>query len=270
MDKKAFMDKLEHFLPNNSKSFLDKMVNIIELGSKMGTQFNDIETTSIRREANVMTAYFFRNSELEEVHASNGTEVLNSNFLDELIYSNSALFQEWLEMREDFKYNNVRIIYDFILQSYELMYTKRWEINPVIFSIPPQGEIEHSFSSQEFKDFWETLTKYKSGNSNAFLANIKDFCIGGAKRLQNSTSIFEYESEVNESRIIMEYCFSLSVPTEWLGKDALTDENMKTLMITSSEKLSEWLTLKDSLILAEEDEVYYELLYLMGVSLDVV
>ena len=58
-----------------------------------------------------------------------------------------------------------------------------------------------------------------------------------------------------------EYCFARSIPTDWFGKDILTDSNMKELMVYSSRRYTEWLIIEgypfDILIMDLYDEIVY-------------
>jgi len=268
VEKKIFIDKLILFLPNNTKEFIQQIANLIELGAKMGNvDFESVERTSTRREANVITAYFLRNTELEEVHATSGTEILNKAFLNGLLHKYQGTFEEWLIMRETFKQNKLQKLYDFILQSYEIMYTKQWEVNPPSDDSNGNSDRkEQTLESDELQAYWKKVSLCTSNNSESFIRGVFDHCRGASKKLQNNVRLFDDFEKVNEGRLIMEYCFFLSVPTIWFGKDVLGQGNIRSLMITSSEKLSEWLTFKDSLLAVDED-LYDQFLYLMNVSL---
>ncbi|WP_227938413.1 hypothetical protein [Alkalihalobacillus deserti] len=91
---------LKEVMYRNSEEFIEKEVMwVLKMGCMFGAE-NVTEPPTLRKEANVITAFCFRNTELENAHASNTEEELTDRFVDKLMLQSSKRLGEWLKMRE--------------------------------------------------------------------------------------------------------------------------------------------------------------------------
>ena len=79
-----------------------------------------------REEGNVITAYCFRNTLLEDIHADSSNRKLDHQTMKELMIQSSANVTNWLKMRDGLK-NQAPNIYYLLVNFYQEMYTKNWD-----------------------------------------------------------------------------------------------------------------------------------------------
>jgi len=78
-----------------------------------------------REEGNVITAYCFRNTMLEEIHADYPGRKLDNQTMKDLMIESSSKVTNWLKMRDALK-NSAPSVYYFLINTYQMMYTSNW------------------------------------------------------------------------------------------------------------------------------------------------
>ena len=68
------------------------------------------------------TAYCFRNTLLEDIHADNLGRNLDNQTIKELMIESSSKVTNWLKMRDALQ-NSAPSVYDFLINTYQMMYT---------------------------------------------------------------------------------------------------------------------------------------------------
>jgi hypothetical protein len=107
-------------LPENSDSFILSLVSILQVGAPIG--FDENQPVSPQREANVLTAYTFRNTSLEDIHA--GSPVTEETVASLQLESITKL-QEWLHFFK--KFNKGSKMYRTLFNCYWSQYCSNWQ-----------------------------------------------------------------------------------------------------------------------------------------------
>lgn len=261
-------DFFKKVLINNSDEFISKIESIVSWASGIRGGIGKIEKLSLRREANVLTRLFFRDTNLENAHATHSDEILTYSFVEELLDETSQELEEWLIMRDDLL-ENIPTLYYFILKCVESIKSlQSWNQEPIVGKNNEPVNINlFNYKEYNIESLSRNLSDTLKNNSISFICNVLQYCQGAIKLHQNDIDLI-YEREINEARVIAEYCFARSIPTDWFGKDFLTDSNMKELMIFSSRQLTEWLIMRDTLLEDNESDLYYEIVFLLSAALD--
>lgn len=264
-----FKDTLKGLLINNSEEFITTIVGSLFLASSIDSEsLINNEKIPVRREANVLTRLYFRDTDLENAHATLSSEILTYNFVENLMDNESINLNEWLIMRDQLLEESPSLYYS-ILKSFEIVKSlMMWNQDPIIGKGNKDININlYNYAEYEIDSLCKTLSENLKSNSVSFLSDIVYYCNGAIKKYQDDID-YIFEREIDEGRVISEICFARSIPTNWYGKDILTNSNMKKLMIKSSKRLTEWLVMRDTLLEVDED-IYYEILFLLAAALDV-
>jgi hypothetical protein len=115
---------LNDALKNNSKSFIETIYKFFELSERGKIQFDQGKIPSPREEGNVITAFCFRNTLLEDLHSQE--VVFNNTTMKELMKESSWKLTEWLIMKESLL-RECPLVYYFIVNFYETLYTEEWD-----------------------------------------------------------------------------------------------------------------------------------------------
>jgi hypothetical protein len=269
MNSNEYKDFFKKMLIYNSDGFISKIEDIVSLAAAIRGGIGDIKKLSLRREANVLTRLFFRDTELENAHATYSEEILTYDFVKNLLDETSQELAEWLIMRDDLLENGPTIYYLILTCCEQIKSLESWNQEPIVGKNDEPINI-NLFNYDEYNI--ETLSKNLSDalkeNSVSFICNVLQYCEGAIKLYQNDIDLI-FERETDEARVIAEYCFARSIPTNWFGKDMLTDSNMKELMIYSSRQLTEWLIMRDTLYKNRDEDLYDEIVCLLAAALDV-
>lgn len=268
MNSNEFEDFFKKMLIYNSDEFISKIENIVHSAASCRGALENIEKMPHRREANVLTRLFFRDTDLEHAHATYSSEILTYGFVENLLDDISLELAEWLIMRNDLL-ETAPTIYYLILKSCEVIKSlENWNQDSVVGKNNEPININlFNYEGYDIETLNKSLSDALKDNTVSFICNVLQHCNGAIKKHQNDID-FIFEREINEARVIAEYCFARSIPTDWFGKDLLTDSNMKELMIYSSRQLTEWLIMRDTLLDIDED-LYDEMVYLLAAALDV-
>ena len=119
---------LPEYFRNRYGEYLDPaFVNNIAYYLSLVTSkcLQEIKVIPPRVEANVMTAYCFRNTILEKYHHE-GTP-LGDPEMKELMISMSSRLSEWLNMKNLLHAFTDELLYNIIVRTYEAAYTHNWE-----------------------------------------------------------------------------------------------------------------------------------------------
>jgi hypothetical protein len=115
-DKK--MKKLKGYfkgsLKDNSIEFIKDLLWIVDMGNDIHFDPNKRDKPTIRQEANVITAYSFRNTILEDIHAN--AVSFNDDTMRKLMIESSWRLSEWLAMRDTYT-NELKNSSGFIIHS---------------------------------------------------------------------------------------------------------------------------------------------------------
>ncbi|MDG5789785.1 hypothetical protein QA612_20205 [Evansella sp. AB-P1] len=262
-------DFFKKVLINNSDDFISKIEEIVSQASAIRGGIGKKEKMSLRREANVLTKLFFRDTNLENAHATHSDEILTYTFVENLLDETSQEFEEWLIMRDDLL-ENIPTLYYIFLRCFEVIKSlESWNQDPIVRKNNEPININlFNYKEYNIETLSRDLSNNLKNNSISFICNVLQYCHGAIKLYQNDIDLI-YEREISEARVIAEYCFARSIPTDWFGKDLLTDSNMKELMIFSSSQLTDWLIMRDTLFEDNEKDLYYEIVFLLAAALDV-
>ncbi|WP_157452359.1 hypothetical protein [Bacillus sp. J33] len=107
-----------------SSDFRQEVIGILTMGVGLGVSNLQIKPSE-REEGNVITAYCFRNTILEDIHANAPETTLDNKVMKELMIESSSKVTAWLKMR-DLLMENAESIYFIIVNSYQVMYTQHW------------------------------------------------------------------------------------------------------------------------------------------------
>ena len=119
-----FKKVLKDILKNNSDEFVELMfafVNTLDY-LKPRTNYNKIPTP--REEGNVITAFCFRNTLLEDIHS--GSVQFGNITMKELMKESSWKVTEWLIMRDTLLKSYPKFYHSFV-NGYEAIYTREWD-----------------------------------------------------------------------------------------------------------------------------------------------
>ena len=101
MNSNEYKDFFKKMLIYNSDEFIRKIEDIVSWAAAIRGGIGDIEKLSLRREANVLTRLFFRDTALENAHATYSEEILTYDFVKNLLDETSQELAESLIMRHD-------------------------------------------------------------------------------------------------------------------------------------------------------------------------
>jgi len=127
--KKCFNEeRLSYFLRKYGRKFDRKFLT--EIGFLVANNLNlrideSVKEITPREEGNVITAYCFRNTVLEDYHAE-GVPI-NNRKMKTLMIEASTKMSKWLALRDVLKSNGDIELYNFILRVYEACFTKDWK-----------------------------------------------------------------------------------------------------------------------------------------------
>ncbi|WP_373446060.1 hypothetical protein [Salinicoccus bachuensis] len=254
-------------MENNEEWFIDKIIHIIKMGEMMNLNLINVDSVSIRSEANVITAVCFRNTQLENIHASNSPEKLTKDFMTTLMVTSSGMLTEWLIMRENLLIKMPKL-YNYILTIYENYNVKNWnkggsKTEKTKKTVTFIGDITET---KYFNRLNTTLHDYLKSNSPSFIEKVLICCKKGITYSDTDyLEDFSLDIPINqEAAVISEFCFANSIPEGWYDlEDPLNDIAMKELMIESSDRVAEWLTMKDTLLEEGLEGLYEEVIILL-------
>lgn len=122
-----FKGMLNKTLKDNSKTFIDELLWIVDSCRYFEPTENIRIKPTSRQEANVITAFCFRNTILEDIHSKE--VAFNNDVMKQLMIESSLRVKEWLIMRDTFYdgKNKINPMYFAFIYMYEQLFTSNWE-----------------------------------------------------------------------------------------------------------------------------------------------
>ena len=106
--------------------FRSDILTLLPMGMGFGMDPSKLKTQpTAREEGNVITAYCFRNTILEDIHADSSNRKLDNQTMKELIIQSSARVTNWLYMRDGLKVKAPKV-YFLLVNIYQETNTKNW------------------------------------------------------------------------------------------------------------------------------------------------
>ncbi|MYL33246.1 hypothetical protein GLW05_06485 [Pontibacillus yanchengensis] len=263
----------KHLILNGySSEFYEKILSEF-LGLKNINSSYDISNLSYRMEANVITKAFLRNTEIyENAHAN--SRIFSRQFTEEMIDNYSPLIGEFLGLRKYLlsTYSNV---YRFMCHNYSQINLQKWCTKPIWYENDISKKeiklyvVEYlnkflKYDYDSWEDFFISIIDITENTSNDFLSEILLEAVKGLTTLSDQTYPFRVQN-LDEGEIVTVHCFNSSIRSNWYGSTAPNEDKTKILMKKTSEKLSEYLKLKDELLQIDEN-LYTNVLSLVKVA----
>ena len=94
------------------------------IANSLNVSIGPLDEVTAREEANVMTAYCFRNTVLEDYHADG--KPIDDKRMKKLMIESSTKLANWLTLKHALQSKGDNKLYNLILRVYESMHTKEW------------------------------------------------------------------------------------------------------------------------------------------------
>ncbi|KGP89667.1 hypothetical protein N780_10260 [Pontibacillus chungwhensis BH030062] len=207
------------------KDFLDLIQSLLDEAKDLGYRIDDFKykERSYREEANFITKAFLRNTDIEDLHTKDVD--ISPEFFEKLESENAPLVGQWLFLRDDLLVQKPHY-YNFIVGAYNDIFINDWSeesFNPHNSNDPSDPLVDGLASEWFINEVQEELS------------NVNDW------------EVVEYEKDFREieGHAIYNICFYKSLPCEALNTKELNRENMKSFMTNSSNRLMQWLYVRD-------------------------
>ncbi|MGN1402334.1 MAG: hypothetical protein ACI4XL_12630 [Bacillus sp. (in: firmicutes)] len=120
----------EHYclflLQCTDREFIMGIVQALKWSGIHTTKEQSIKEITEKEEADVLTAYCFRNNGLLTEFLYDGEALLTLERVDDWVDTASDCMAEWIKMR-DYMKDHCPTVYNMICNAYQAVYTKNWE-----------------------------------------------------------------------------------------------------------------------------------------------
>lgn len=231
-------------LPGLSDDFLREMFTCI---SVKGEVMTSEKLLSPREQGNVMAAYCFRNTSLEDIHASE-TE-LNEDSLNELLVDSVERMVDMIQLK-NYHDDKETLLYKWFCLAYHSLFCRNW-VNSEIQPDNIQKSSDEAIGISTIHN--------SSGFADELLRRLNEVDLDDTM----SRISVEGVSKEKEAFVLVMDCFivplkNLLFPNGKI-KDArhLSDDMMMQLNIQTSERMTEWLLFRDNALHQEVDPFLY-------------